>query len=46
VEKALVSATADDNEKLLEDFYQEKFLPELIEQRWLIWKPTAGPRLK
>jgi len=25
------SATAEENEKLLEDFYQEQFLPELIE---------------
>ena len=31
VEKFLESATAQDNEKLLEDFYQEQFSPELIE---------------
>ncbi|MGB4704577.1 MAG: phosphoenolpyruvate--protein phosphotransferase [Candidatus Saccharicenans sp.] len=31
VERAMESATAEENEKLLEDFYQEQFLPELIE---------------
>ncbi|MDI6699508.1 MAG: phosphoenolpyruvate--protein phosphotransferase [Candidatus Saccharicenans sp.] len=31
VEMAMESATAEENEKLLEDFYREQFLPELIE---------------
>ncbi len=31
VQRATESATAEENEKLLEDFYQEQFLPELIE---------------